>query len=355
MGRVNSSQDSPVNVGLVGYGMAGRVFHAPLIHSNPNLRLTHIVQRHGDEAKVAYPHAEIVRDLKDLLKRPDVELVAIATPNTSHFEIAAESLRAGKHVVVDKPFTITSKEADELIRLARKASLVLSAFQNRRWDGDFHTVRQILDQKLIGRLAEYESRFDRFRPQVRPHVWRDQDHPGSGLLYDLGSHLIDQAVVLFGMPQTLYAETRKQRDGAATVDSFQVHLEYPRLTVLLKAGLLACQPSPRFVLYGTEGSYFKYGLDPQEEALKQGKTPGHAGWGQESESAWGTLTRCGATPQPERYPTLPGCYQKYYENIYRAIRGREELAVKPEQAREVIRVIELAVQSSNQKRVLPAA
>lgn len=355
MGRVNFMQDSPVNVGLVGFGMAARVFHGPLIHSNPNLRLTHIVQRHGDEAQAAYPHAEILRDVNDLLSRPEIELVVIATPNTTHFPIAAESLKAGKHVVIDKPFTNSVKDADELIALARKAGRVLSAFQNRRWDGDFLTVRQILDQKRIGRLAEFESRFDRFRPQVRPHVWRDQDHPGSGLLYDLGSHLIDQAVFLFGMPQGLYAETRKQRDGAATVDSFQIHLEYPRLKVLLKAGLLACQPNARFVLYGTEGSYYKYGLDPQEEALKQGRTPKQPNWGEEPESAWGTLTRCGAAPEPEKYPTLPGCYQKYYENIYGAIRGKEELVVKPEQAREVIRLIELATQSANQKRVLPAA
>jgi scyllo-inositol 2-dehydrogenase (NADP+) len=343
---------TPVNVGLVGFGMASRVFHAPLIHANPLLRLTHIVQRHGDEAAKAYPQAKVLRDVDSLLGENLVTLVVVATPNTTHHEIAARSLKAGKHVVVDKPFTITSPDADDLIALAKKEGRLLSVFQNRRWDGDFLTVKQILEQKLLGRLVEYESHYDRFRPALNPKAWREQALPGSGVLYDLGPHLIDQAMVLFGRPTGIYAEVRHQRGGPAD-DSFHVHLEYPQVKVLLKAGNLVCETGPRFVLHGTGGSYVKYGMDPQEEALKNGGSPNQPDWGAEPQAAWGTHSRCDGAVSREKYPTLAGCYPAYYANVARAIRGEEELAVKPEQSRDVIRLIESAEQSSREKRVLP--
>jgi predicted dehydrogenase len=343
---------NPLSVALVGFGMASEVFHAPLIHANPNLRLTHIVARSGNKAQNAYPQARIIRDVGDLLAEPSLDLVVVATPNTTHFEIAARALEAGKHVVVDKPFTITSDDADKLIALSRKVGCVLSVFQNRRWDGDFMTVEEILSRKLLGRLAEVESRFDRFRPTVNPKGWREQAKPGSGVLYDLGSHLIDQSVVLFGRPRAIYAEVRRQREGAAADDNFELHLDYENLKVTLKAGMLVCEPSPRYVLYGTAGSYVKYGLDPQEAALKQGGSPAQPNWGVEPEQAWGTCTKCDGSVNRSRYPTLAGRYQAYYDNVYAAVQGTEELAVKPEQAREVIRLIELALESSQQKRVI---
>jgi len=343
---------NPLNVGLIGFGLAGRVFHAPLIHANPDLRLTHIVQRHGDEAEKKYPQAKLLRDADELFSEKSIDLVVVATPNTSHFELAAKALSAGKHVVVDKPFAVTSADADKLIDLARKMGRVISAFQNRRWDGDFLTVRQILDQKRLGRLAEYESRFDRFRPALKPGAWREEAIPGSGVLFDLGSHLIDQAIVLFGRPQGIFADLRSQRDRAVAVDSFEVHLAYPAFKVTLKAGSLVCEPSPRFTLYGTQGSYLKFGLDPQEEALKQGGSPAQPNWGSEPEEAWGTLTNCNGNLTREKYPTLAGCYPEYYKNIYEAITGKAELAVKPEQAKEVIRLIELAEQSAKEERML---
>ena len=181
-----------MNVGLVGFGMAGRVFHAPLIHANPHLRLTYIVQRHGEEAGKAYPHAKVLRDVDALWADASVELVVVATPNTSHFDVAARALKAGKHVVVDKPFTISSADADQLIKLSQENGRVLSVFQNRRWDGDFLTITQILREKLLGDVVEYESRFDRFRPALKPGACREQARPGSGVLFDLGAHLIDR-------------------------------------------------------------------------------------------------------------------------------------------------------------------
>lgn len=347
--------NSPINVGLVGFGMSSRVFHAPLIHANPDLRLAQIVQRHGDEAAQAYPQSKIARDLDAMLADSSIELVVVATPNTSHFEIAERALAAGKHVVVDKPFTITTRDADELIELSRKTGRVLSVFQNRRWDGDFLTVKEILNKNLLGRLAEFESRYDRFRPAVNPNKWREQLLPGSGVLYDLGSHLIDQALVLFGRPGGIYADLRRQREGAVADDSFVLSLEYPERRVMLKSGTLVCEPSPRFVLYGTGGSYVKYGLDPQEEALKNGASPAQQNWGAESRDAWGIHTQCDGAIERSRYPTLAGCYPNYYTNVARAIRGEEELIVKPGQAREVIGLIELAQQSSAEKRVIPIA
>lgn len=344
---------NPLNVGLIGFGLAGRVFHAPLIHANPDLRLTHIVQHHGNEAEKKYPQAKLLRNADEVFTEKSIDLVVVATPNSSHFELAAKALRADKHVVVDKPFTITSADADELIALSHKMGRLLSVFQNRRWDGDFLTVRQILDQKCLGRLAEYESRFDRFRPALKPGAWREEAIPGSGVLFDLGAHLIDQAIVLFGRPQGIFADLRSQRDQSVAVDSLEVHLAYPALKVTLKAGSLVCEPSPRFTLYGTQGSYLKFGLDPQEEALKQGASPAQPHWGIEPKDAWGTLTSCNANLAREKYPTLSGCYPEYYKNIYGAAIGIKELAVKPEEAREVIRLIELAEQSAREKRVVP--
>jgi predicted dehydrogenase len=311
------------------------------------------VRRRDEHSIPKYPQAKVVRDLDTLLADDSIDLVVVATPNTSHFEIAAQSLQARKHVVVDKPFTITSAEADQLISLSRKVERVLSVFHNRRWDGDFLTVRQILGKKLLGRLVEYESRFDRFRPALKAGAWREQAFPGSGVLFDLGSHLIDQAVLLFGRPNGIYADLRQQRDAAVAVDAFEVRLEYPGLKVSLKAGALVCEPSPRFVLYGTEGSYLKFGLDPQEEALKHGASPAQGNWGVEPEQEWGTRTECKGAIARGKYPTLPGCYPEYYTNVYRAIAGQEELAVKPEQARDVIRLIELAQQSALEKRTIP--
>jgi predicted dehydrogenase len=347
--------NNPINVALVGFGMAGQVFHGPLIQANPNLRLTHILERKGTEAQKKYPQAKVVRDLESLLRESSLDLIVVATPNTSHLEIATMSLQAGKHVVVDKPFTITSADADQLIALSKKVGRVLSVFQNRRWDGDFLTVRQILDQKLLGRVAEFHSRFDRFRPGVRPDAWREQSGPGSGVLFDLGSHLIDQAVVLFGQPSGVYADLRMQRDRAVAVDNFEVQLHYPNLKVTLHAGSLVCDPSPRFLLYGTQGSYQKFGLDPQEDALKQGSIPGKPGWGEEQENAWGTLTHCNGELARKKYRTIAGNYPGYYTNVYRAITGQEDLAVKPEQSRNIIRLIEQAEQSAREKRAVPCA
>ena len=342
-----------IKVGLIGFGMAGRVFHAPVIQSVAGLTLTKVVERNTDEARKRYPQVKVVRDAEALLQDDEIQLVVVATPNTSHFDFARQALEANKHVVVEKPFTTTSDQAQKLIELARRQKRVISVNQNRRWDGDFQTVKKLLARRLLGRLVEYESQFNRFRNTPRPNAWREEDAPGAGILFDLGSHLIDQAQVLFGLPRMITSDIRTQRDFAKTDDSFELILHYANLKATLKAGMLVREQTPRFTLHGTSGSFVKYGLDPQEEALKQGLIPSAANWGVEPKEQWGRLiTQAGGFDVDGQVKTIEGCYQCFYENIRDVISGRAELAVKPEEAKNTIRIIELAKQSSEEKRTL---
>ncbi len=339
----------PIRVGLVGYGMAGQVFHAPLITSIPGLRLQTVVERSSERSAERYPWVQIARSLDALLADTEIELVVIATPNSTHFDFARQALQAGKHVVVDKPFTNTSKQAATLIRLAADAGRILSIFQNRRWDGDFLTVRRLLDAGMLGDPVEYEACFDRFRPERRPGAWREQDLPGSGLLYDLGSHLIDQALVLFGLPQRLSAAVQIQREWARVDDAFDVHLDYGGLQVWLRAGMLMRSPRPRFRVQGSTGSYVKSGTDPQEESLKAGLVPDGPHWGQDEAANWGHLqAEIHGLRLDGRIETLPGNYPAFYENLVQAIRHGADLAVRPEQALRTIRIIELARESGEE-------
>jgi predicted dehydrogenase len=341
-----------INVGLIGAGSVAHVFHIPVIRAVPDLRLKTVVDRHG--GRNYGPGVVVVPDAAILLQDPEIDLVVIATPNTSHFELARQSILANKHVVVEKPFTTTSDQARQLIDLAQKHNRILSVHQNRRWDGDFLTVRKLLAGKFLGRLVEYESHFDRFRNTLRPGAWREAAGEGTGILFDLGSHLIDQAQVLFGLPQMITADIRIQRDNGKADDNFEVILDYGQLKVTLKASVLVREPGPRFILHGTEGSFVKYGLDPQEEALKRGLTPSEPNWGQEPKVLWGKLnTQLGGLHGEGQLETVAGCYQAFYQNIAGTIMGREELAVKSEEAMNTIRIIELAFQSNEQKRTIP--
>jgi predicted dehydrogenase len=338
-----------IPVGLVGFGIAGRIFHAPVIRSVPGLHLSCIVQRSGDSAREKYPDVRVVRSADDLLADGSIRLVVIATPNVSHVELAKRCLLAGRDVVVDKPFTNTFREAQEL--LARSEGRLLSVYQNRRWDGDFLTVRKLLGSGVLGRLALFESHYDRYRLARRPGQWREDDGPGSGVLFDLGPHLVDQALTLFGMPEAIAADVRIERDDAVVDDAFDILLRYPKLTVLLRATMLACTAGPRFVLNGTLGTYIKYGMDPQEDALKEGGEPGTPGWGEEDPKHWGTLTLAGGDPR--QIQTEPGDYREFYANVRDAILLKAPLAVTAQQGARVIRLLELARESS--KEWLPVA
>ncbi len=340
-----------ISVGLVGFGTAGRVFHAPVIQTVPGLRLAAVVQRSGDTARQACPGATIVRSVAELLAIGEIELIVVATPNTAHAPIAAQCLEAGRHVVVDKPLAPSSAEAEGLCAVAERACRLLSVFHNRRWDGDFLTVQRLVAGHACGRPVFFESHFDRFRPEPRPGAWRERAEPGSGILFDLGSHLVDQALMLFGLPDSVSADVRTERDGVAADDAFEVMLHYPRMRALLRASMLAATPGPRFVLRGMAGSYTKQGLDPQEDALRRGERPGAPGWGEEPRAGWGVLARptaAGVASEPVR--TQPGDYRRYYENIRDAVRGEAALAVAPAQAIAVVRVLEAAIESSRAGR-----
>jgi len=336
-----------LNVGLVGFGFASKVFHAPVIRVVEGLRLTTIVQRSG-APDPRYPDVAFVRSVDELLDRA-IDLVVIATPNTSHHPIAKQCLLAGRHVVIDKPFTTTAAEAEELVQLAKRKQRVVSAYQNRRYVGDFVTLQNLLSDGVLGRVAIFESHFDRFRPELRPTAWREQPHPGSGIWFDLGSHLLDQALVLFGNPRAVAADIRIERAGAAVDDAFDVTLHYPHMRALLRASMLAAAPGPTFAAHGTKGSFIKYGLDPQEAALKSGRTPDEPNWDAEPAERYGQLT----TPEETRtVATIPSSFTHYYENVRDAILGRAQLAVTPDQALDVMRGLELAVASSQKHCVL---
>ena len=330
-----------LNVGLVGFGFAGKVFHAPVIRAVEGLRLAAIVQRSGG--------SDVLHSVDELLARA-IDLVVIATPNTSHYAIAKQCLLAGRHVVIDKPFAPTLREAQDLAELAKQQRRVLSVYHNRRYVGDFVTLQRLVSGGTLGRIVAYESHFDRFRPELKPGAWRERAEPGAGVWFDIGPHLLDQAFVLFGTPHAIAADIRSERDGALVDDAFDVTLHYPTLRAVLRASMLAAAPGPSFAVHGTGGSFIKYGVDAQEAALKAGRTPGEPDWDVDPPALYGMLT----TPEGTRaVPTIPSSYAHYYENVRDAILGKAELAVTPQQALDVMRGLELAVTSNQRRCVVP--
>jgi len=339
-----------IKVGLVSYGMSGKVFHAPLLVSNPNFCLKKILERSPKGSKERYPDVEIATDYGSLLEDKEIELIVVNTPDRTHFELSKSALLAGKHVVVEKPFTMTTSEGEELNKLAKKQNRVLSIFQNRRWDGDFLTVKKVIDKKWLGRLVVFESNFDRYRNFIQEHTWKEEEDKGTGILYNLGSHLIDQALVLFGTPESVTADIDKVRTGSNVADYFDLRLGYESVKVILRASYLVREPGPRFTLHGTEGSFIKFGIDPQEQALNEGRLPVGEDWGKEEEKFRGLLnTNLNGKHVRDNIDTIPGNYNIFYDNIYTVVRDGSELLVKPEEALNVIKVIEAAIES-NQKQ-----
>jgi scyllo-inositol 2-dehydrogenase (NADP+) len=346
-----------VRVGLVGFGFAGRIFQSNVIEALEGLELAAIVQRKGNEAHRAFPHANILRTVEELLKDSTIRLVVVATPNATHLPIVRQCLLADRDVVVDKPFALSSMEAAELIQLARSRKRLLTVYQNRRWDGDFLTVRKLLDSDRLGRLVMFESHYDRFRVLPRLHAWREDGSAGGGVLFDLGSHLVDQALVLFGVPQSVWASVRVEREGAKSDDAFDLCLRYAAshsqtsgtggLTVWLRATCLAREAGARFTLNGTLGSFRKLGMDCQEAHLLAGDTFSSKPWGVEGPEHWGTLTTDeGGEPVCSRIPTEAGDYRGYYTNVRDAIHGNAAIEVTPLQAWRTLRVLEMALESS---------
>jgi predicted dehydrogenase len=342
-----------IDIGLVGFGFAGRVFHAPIIAAVPGLRLRAIVQRTGDDAARLYPEAQILKSVDDLLRLEEIKVVVIATPNTSHYPLARQCLLAGRDVVVDKPFTTTYAEAAELVSLANQVGRMLTVYQNLRSNGDFRTVRQLVESERLGRIALYEAHFDRYRLLMRPGAWRERAEPGSGVFFDLGVHLIDQAMVLFGLPEAITADIRIEREGAVVDDAFDVVLHYPKTRALLRASMIALAPDLRYMVRGEKGAFVKYGIDPQEEALRKGKIPSDDTWGREAREKWGVLyTTNGDATTAETITTLPGDYRLFYSNVRDALLGNAPIDVTHEQMLNVMNALELAQESSHKRCTL---
>ncbi|MFD2115157.1 Gfo/Idh/MocA family oxidoreductase [Paenibacillus yanchengensis] len=338
----------PIKVGIVGYGYTVKTFHLPLLQSLPIFEVSKIARKSGNRDD-QLPHSiTFVQDASLLYNDPNIELIIVCTPSIDHVTFARDALLAGKHVVVEKPFTVTTAEADELIKLAKQQGKMLSVFHNRRFDGDFMTIEQIVKQATLGKLTEVSFGWSRYIPQVQDSVWRESNMLGAGVIYDLGIHLIDQALCLFGTPDAITAKVAALRENAVVDDYFDITLSYhdgPH--VKLHASLLRREQTARYMLHGSKGSYVKYGEDPQEAALLAGKNPTDIDFGMEPEANWGILhTGLGEQQLIGKLKTIPGSYLSYYQNIYDHIRHQAELIVRPEEARMAVLLVELAQKSS---------
>lgn len=346
----------PIRVGLAGYGISATVFHAPFFETMPEYELVAVLERTKNESQKKYPSVKIVRSIEELVADPAIDLIVITTPNETHFPYAKTALEAGKHVVLEKPFTNTTAEAKELVDLAAVSPGILSVYQNRRYVSDFLTIKEILDKKLLGEVHEFEGHYDRYRAEARPNAWREAAKPGSGILYDLGPHIMDQALYFFGLPKSITADIRLQRPHSKVDDYFDIRLDYGFTKVILHASMLIREAGPRYMIHGTEGSFIKYGEDPQEAKLRAGILPVGVDWGQEAADIQGLLhTSINGVVVREKYPSQAGSYAQYYKNLYETIVHKAPVKEKPEHGYNTVRLIELAIESHTRQCTIPCS
>ncbi|HEM6842826.1 TPA: oxidoreductase [Providencia stuartii] len=341
---------APIKVGIVGYGYASKTFHAPFIATLPGYELTAISSSNSDKVTADWPDVEVVSSPEQLFANPEIELVIIPTPNDTHYPLASQALAAGKHVVVDKPFTVTVEEAQSLQQQAQQAGKLLSVYHNRRWDAGYLTLKKLFADGCLGDIKYYESHFDRYRPVTRQR-WREAAVAGGGIWYDLGPHLLGQALQFFGKPASITADLGMIRPGAEAVDYFHVLLHYPDKKVVLHATTVAAAESPLYVIHGMKGSYVKYGLDSQEENLKNGLLPTHENWGIDQRNGVVTLSQGDALISQE-WQNEKGNYGGYYLAIHEAIRHGAANPVQPQEAIEIMKLIEAGILSDKQKRTV---
>jgi predicted dehydrogenase len=342
--------DSRIRVGLIGFGFVAKTFHVPLLRATDGYEITAVSSSRPADVSAILPDVDVVSDPSALVAHPDVDLVVIASPNQTHAPLAESAMRAGRNVVVDKPFTITVEEARHLAAVAKERGVLLSVFQNRRWDSDFLTVQDAIRRDVIGGIALFESRIDRYRPDVR-NRWREVPGPGAGLLYDLGPHLIDQTLVLFGIPDSVQATLAKQRKGATTDDFFQLVLRYGEMLATLGAGSLVSGGSARFSVHGERASLVKQKPDVQEDQLRSGVSPIYPEWGFDPDDA---LLYDGATGSMQTLKAARGDQRRYYAALREALLGRAPNPVTPEQGATVMAIIEAAFRSDQEgRRVVP--
>jgi predicted dehydrogenase len=342
-----------IRVGLAGYGLGGRCFHAPFIAADPRYELVRVLERHHAHSKDHYPGVLVTRTIDELVGDPTIDLIVVTTPNETHYPYARLALEAGKHVVVDKPMTVTAADATALIDLAQQKGKMLSVYQNRRYASDAITIRNLIRQGLLGTLVEFEAQYNRYRPELK-NSWKETDVPGSGLLYDLGPHIIDQALTLFGLPKAISADIRRQRPGTQADDYFDLRLDYGFLKVILKAGMYVREQGPRYQIHGTRGSFIKYGDDPQDNDARAGMLPSDPAWGMEPASQFGLLhTEIDGQVIKKQIPSEKGDFGIYYRQLYDTLVYGAPLCEKPEHGYNVVKLIELATESNRVKCTIP--
>lgn len=339
-----------IRVALAAYGMSGRVFHAPFISTHPGFELAMVLERSQRLANADYPAIVSVSDYEDILQDETIDLVVVNTPNALHYPMAKSALLAGKHVVVEKPFTPTLAEGEELIALAEKKQLLLSVYHNRCLASGYRTAKMILEKKLLGDLRSFTINIDRYRPQPGPKKWKEEQHPAAGLLYDMGVHLLDEALMLFGDPQFVAADLRVQRSSGLVNDYFSIRLDYKDFHVNLQAGLLAREAAPAYILHGEQGSYVKLTQDVQESHLLQGVSPVGDSWREEAREFWGVLHNDSGRAA---LPTVAGDYRDFYNNLYAALGDKSLLLTTPQRALRIMTLLERVIESGRLGCKLP--
>ena len=342
-----------VSVGICSFGMSGKLFHAPFIDAHPGFELSAIVERHNNDSKERYPNAKLYRSVEELCADKDLQLIVVNTPTHLHFEQAKQVLKAGKNIVIEKPFAITVKEAEELTVLAEKNNLFLSVYQNRRYDGDYHAVKNMVEQGLLGELREVEIRYDRFRPTFGGKQHKEGNLPGAGILYDLSPHLVDQAIQLFGFPNALFADLIKMRDDVAAPDYFELLFYYDKLRVRLKASCIARESTYAYVLHGMKGSFLQHRSDMQEQQLLDGAKPSLESWCPGLSLPDGLLhTEINGEVVRKETTSSPGNYMGYYDDVYKALTGQGPNPVPAADGINNMRIIEAALESVKEGKII---
>lgn len=335
-----------IRCGLCSFGMSGNTFHGPLISAHSGFILKAVLERNSNKAKQKYPEIKVYRKLSELLADPEIDLIVVNIPDHLHTSFCKAALEAGKHVIIEKPFSLSASECLELIKLAQSLNLGLFVFQNRRWDSDFLTLRKIIDSKKLGRIVEYEAHYDRYRPEPPTDTWKEDEKLGPGLLYNLGAHLIDQALVLFGWPDSIYADLEKLRENSKIIDYFNLTLYYPGLKVILRSSYIVRKEVAKFIVHGVDGSFIKSGEDPQEKNLNLGWPADKKNIGVENSKDWGRIYSKTTTDEGKLVESLPGNYLKFYDGVFEELSGKKNTAVSAEEGMRVVQIIEAALQSN---------
>ncbi|MFT7053062.1 MAG: scyllo-inositol 2-dehydrogenase (NADP+) [Psychromonas sp.] len=339
----NKINTSVIKTAIVGYGFSAKTFHLPFIESLPEFEVSAISSSQIDAVKQDWPNAAHYLTAEEMLQKSDAQLVIITAPNDVHFSLAKLALENNKHVILEKPFVTKVADGQTLIALAKEKGLILSVYHNRRWDGDFITIKKLIAENTLGNIKHFESHFDRFRPILRQR-WRENTLDGGGILFDLGPHLIDQTLQLFGLPDAITAQCKMMREGATNVDYFNLTLHYPDKLAILSASLFCAGPNLRFNIQGDQANYVKWGMDPQEQRLKAGDLPNTADWSKENEDQYGHLY---FEDSAQVAKTELGSYQSFFEQMAEAINNGANPPVSAEDALWNIKLIELAMQSSH--------